>query len=217
MTESVSNALVETGNSDVIKTMLDNSGAEISARTLEFLVDQSKTIDSYQNPLLHRKDLGSDLARRMYWWVSAALRKHITDAFNLSTEEIEEFLENAVDHVVLGEAAENNVNKGTALAGQLNQEKRLLRIFWCKRSARRKFLFSKICSPNSRVCVQSWCGGLYLNRAVRDWRSPVRRFPSQKLNSRRFSCLVEAPDREKKSSIQMSFPAFWHFMTGFSR
>ena len=151
LTESVSNALVETGNSDVIKTMLDNSGAEISARTLEFLVDQSKTIDSYQNPLLHRKDLGSDLARRMYWWVSAALRKHITDAFNLSTEEIEEFLEDAVDHVVSREAAENNVNKGTALAGQLNQEKRLLRIFWCKRSARGKFLFSKICSPNSRV------------------------------------------------------------------
>ena len=151
LTESVSDALVETGNSDVIKTMLDNSGAEISARTLEFLVDQSKTIDSYQNPLLHRKDLGSDLARRMYWWVSAALRKHITDAFNLSTEEIEEFLEDAVDHVVSGEAAENNVNKGTALAGQLNQEKKLPRIFWCKRSARGKFLFSKICSPNSRV------------------------------------------------------------------
>jgi uncharacterized protein (DUF2336 family) len=125
LSESVSDALVETNNSDVIKTLLDNSGAEISARTLEYLVDQSKTIDTYQNPLLHRKDLGSDLARRMYWWVSAALREHITDAFDVSPEDIEEILEDTVGDLVSGDAAENGGNKGAALAGQLNQENKI--------------------------------------------------------------------------------------------
>ena len=125
LSESVSDALVETGNGDVIKTLLDNSGAEFSARTLEYLVDQSETIDSYQNPLLHRKDLESNLARRMYWWVSAALREHISDAFDHSTEDIEEFIEDAVDDLVSGDKAANDVKKGVALAGQLHQEKKI--------------------------------------------------------------------------------------------
>lgn len=125
LSESVSDALVETRNSDVIKTLLDNSGAKISAQTLEYLVEQSKTIDIFQNPLLHRKDLGSELARRMYWWVSAALREHITNAFNLTPEDLEEYIEDAVDGLVMGETAAGGTNKGATLASQLNQEKRI--------------------------------------------------------------------------------------------
>ena len=35
--------------------------------TMAYPVEKSKRIDSYQNPLLHRPDLGPDLAKRMYW------------------------------------------------------------------------------------------------------------------------------------------------------
>jgi uncharacterized protein (DUF2336 family) len=105
--------------------LLDNNGAEISARTMEYLVDQSKTIDAYQNPLLHRKDLGSELARRMYWWVSAALREHIVDAFELSPEDLEEYLEDAVGDLVVEGAAHGQQSKGAALAGQLKQENKI--------------------------------------------------------------------------------------------
>jgi uncharacterized protein (DUF2336 family) len=125
LSESVSDALVEAGNADVIKSLLDNNGAEISARTMEYLVDQSKTIDAYQNPLLHRKDLGSELARRMYWWVSAALREHIVDAFELSPEDLEEYLEDAVGDLVVEGAAHGQQSKGAALAGQLKQENKI--------------------------------------------------------------------------------------------
>ena len=37
---------------------------------MEYLVEQSKRVDTYQNPLLKRPDLEPDLAKRMYLWVS---------------------------------------------------------------------------------------------------------------------------------------------------
>ena len=73
----VTAALVETGNQDIIATLLNNHGATITREVMNYLVNESKRIDAYQNPLVRRPDLAPDLAQRMYWWVSAALRKHI--------------------------------------------------------------------------------------------------------------------------------------------
>ncbi|MDB5405560.1 MAG: hypothetical protein JWL84_472, partial [Rhodospirillales bacterium] len=77
VSETVSDALVASGEVDVIKTLLENTGAEISQSTLEYLAEESKRVDLYQNPLLSRPEVGRELAQKMYWWVSAALRQHI--------------------------------------------------------------------------------------------------------------------------------------------
>src|SRR6266851_3317910 len=68
VSETVSEALVATGGTDVIKALLENDGAQISQSTLEYLVEESQRVDTYHNPLLSRPELGSDLAQRMYWW-----------------------------------------------------------------------------------------------------------------------------------------------------
>ena len=65
--EEVSEALVETGQGDVIAALLENPSAKISRTTMEYLVDQSKRIDRFHNPLVARPDLGPDLAKKMYW------------------------------------------------------------------------------------------------------------------------------------------------------
>lgn len=80
---AVSDALVESGSDDVVCTLLENSGAEISKATMEYLVEQSKRVDSFQEPLVRRHDLPSRLAERMYIWVGAALRQHLVDGFGL--------------------------------------------------------------------------------------------------------------------------------------
>jgi len=79
VSEAVSEALVETGNTKVIKTLIENDSAQISDDTIETLVNASKTEEPLQEPLLNRPDLSPRLAKRMYWWVSAALRKHIVE------------------------------------------------------------------------------------------------------------------------------------------
>jgi uncharacterized protein (DUF2336 family) len=96
VSEPVSDALVQSENQDVIRTLLQNHGARISAKTMDYLVEQSKRIDTYQNPLLCRPELGVDLARRMYWWVSAALRQHILANFPVEPGDFDAVLESSV-------------------------------------------------------------------------------------------------------------------------
>lgn len=93
VSEQVSDALVEAGNSDVVKALLDNPNARISEATLEYLVEESRRVDSYQEPLVRRADLSPQLARRMCLWVGAALRSYVLDHFDIDPTELDDLLE----------------------------------------------------------------------------------------------------------------------------
>jgi uncharacterized protein (DUF2336 family) len=84
LSAAVSGALVEAGDRDVIATLLANPHAELAEATVAFLVEESRRVDAYQRPLLHRHELGPELARRMYSWVSAALREHLVNRFDFN-------------------------------------------------------------------------------------------------------------------------------------
>jgi uncharacterized protein (DUF2336 family) len=89
ISEPVCDALIATNSVDVIKALLENHGAKISAATLAYLVDQSKAVDAYQGPLLRRADLPPDLAKKMYYWVSAALRHFIVENYAVDPLELD--------------------------------------------------------------------------------------------------------------------------------
>jgi len=121
--ESVTDALVESGNEDVVKTMLENPSARISRATMEYLVEQSKRVDTYQNPLLKRPDLEPALAKRMYLWVSAALRKHITAKFKIDSAALDETIESAIDEAIANHQANHErPTKPSELAARLVEE-----------------------------------------------------------------------------------------------
>jgi len=102
VSEAVSDALVETGNVKVIKTLIENTSAAISENTLEYLVNESKTREPFQKPLLERPDFSPHLAKRMYWWVSAALRKHIVEEYKIDPTELDQKIESTIKDL-LGE------------------------------------------------------------------------------------------------------------------
>jgi uncharacterized protein (DUF2336 family) len=89
ISEPVCDTLVATNSVDVIKALLENHGAKISAATMAYLVDQSKAVDAYQSPLLRRADLPPDLAKKMYYWVSAALRHFIVENYAVDPVELD--------------------------------------------------------------------------------------------------------------------------------
>jgi uncharacterized protein (DUF2336 family) len=64
----------------------------LSRRALEYLVAESQRVDSFQEPLLSRHDLPPDLAHRMFWWVSAALRKEILTRFTMDPAVLDDAL-----------------------------------------------------------------------------------------------------------------------------
>lgn len=102
VSEEVSGALVESGDINVVETLIRNQGAEFSRDTMSTLVEASKNIEAYQAPLLDRSELTPRLAKRMYWWVSAALRKHIANNYEIDSTELDSKIVSSVKEI-LGE------------------------------------------------------------------------------------------------------------------
>ncbi len=123
--EPVADALVESGEEDVILRLLENPNARISAATMAYLVEESKRVDAFQNPIVRRHDLPPELAARMYWWVSAALRRHILDNFDIDPADLDDSLEATIRHITgAGRRKESVVTDRTlALAERLDRIK----------------------------------------------------------------------------------------------
>ncbi|MDJ0949693.1 MAG: DUF2336 domain-containing protein [Alphaproteobacteria bacterium] len=96
----VSDALVATGNVEVVTTLLNNDGAKISDKTLSALVEQSRQQKAYQAPLSRRRDLTPDLAKKLCTWVSTALRQHIMENFDIDPQQLNDAIENATKEVM---------------------------------------------------------------------------------------------------------------------
>jgi len=126
LSEQVSDALVETGNNDVIKALLENPEAHIAEATMCYLVDQARRVDSFQEPLVRRHDLPPVLARKLYFWVSAALRQHIIENFDIDLAALDEAVEAAAHDAVRGIAAvSSEPNKPAVLARRLAEARQI--------------------------------------------------------------------------------------------
>ncbi|NQV60417.1 MAG: DUF2336 domain-containing protein [Alphaproteobacteria bacterium] len=109
ISEEVSAALVETGSEDVIITLLNNQDARISTDILEYLAEESKRIDSFQKPLVRRPDLPNELAERMYYWVSAAVRNYIVENYDVDIDDLDDQMSAAVSDVLETNAEQSGV------------------------------------------------------------------------------------------------------------
>ncbi len=112
VSEEVSAALVEAGTEDVIVTLLNNQDARISADVLDHLAEESKRVDSYQKPLVRRPDLPTELAERMYYWVSAAVRNYIVDNFDIDIDDLDDQMSATISDVL--ETKKSNDDSGIA-------------------------------------------------------------------------------------------------------
>lgn len=113
---TVCDVLVETENETVIESLLNNQGAEIAHETMSYLVEQSQRVDAFQNPLVRRQDLPQELAKRMYWRVSAALRTEILEKHELDPNQLDDVMESAVQAAV---RSDDTVNKSGVAASRL--------------------------------------------------------------------------------------------------
>lgn len=99
ISEEASAALVETGNEDVIVTLLNNHSARIAETVMDYLAEESKRIGRFQEPLLKRVDLPPAVAKRMYTWVSAALRQYISKNFDVDLDDVDDALNDTVQEL----------------------------------------------------------------------------------------------------------------------
>ncbi len=122
ISEPLSDALVETDSEEVVTTLLSNKGAAISNSTMNHLVEQSADVPGYQGPLVRRHDLSPELVKRLYWGVSAALRQHIIQNYELDPSDIDETMEitvkEALGEEIVGPDQANGMQEPGAQAGE---------------------------------------------------------------------------------------------------
>ncbi len=116
VSELVSDAIVEHGEEDVIRSLLLNPNSKISSTTVEYLVDESKRLTTLQEPILRREDLDPALSERMYGWVSSALQQYILENYELDPEFVK---------TVVGEATDDEKKTGSKKDDKPASEKRL--------------------------------------------------------------------------------------------
>ena len=86
LSEVVCHRLVAQGEVEIDRTLLRNESAKLGRDSLEILVDRSVEAEDYQELLVKRRELPTDLARRLYVWVGEALRHHIARNFDIDGE-----------------------------------------------------------------------------------------------------------------------------------
>ncbi len=128
VSESVADALVMKGDDNVLQSLAENLGADLSRGAKEILVQRSENVEALHRPLVDRADLDGDLKHEMYWWVSSALRTHIVNETGADEAMVEEMLREPTS--VMAERARETANMSkaekviqrTAQLGQLNQD-----------------------------------------------------------------------------------------------
>lgn len=113
----VADALIGEGEEDVIEALIRNGEAQLSRQAIDYLVEESRRVDRFQEPLLRRQDLPKPLAYRMFWWVSAALRQQVLTQFPIDEADFDDAVESAV-HAGAAESADAGA-EAVRLAGQL--------------------------------------------------------------------------------------------------
>jgi uncharacterized protein (DUF2336 family) len=102
----------EAGDGDLIQDLLDGGDSRLIDATMAYLIEQSRGVDSFQEPILRREDLSERLARKMILWVLAALRQHILDRFDIDLTMLDDCIEFAADEMTERLAAERNRRRG---------------------------------------------------------------------------------------------------------
>jgi uncharacterized protein (DUF2336 family) len=181
--EDVCRALVESEDREVIAAMLNNPSARVGEHLLEELTQRSRFDGDLQAPVLYRAELPRALAERMYFWVSAALRRHIGERFSVDVDALDRSIAAAVeatltedqDHDRQAESAQRLVDKlydagelsPTFLIKSLRQSQTcLFELAFAKLAGLRPILMRRILYEPGGEALSVVCRALGIDRAV---------------------------------------------------
>jgi uncharacterized protein (DUF2336 family) len=100
------------GGGDLIQDLLDGGDTRLIDVTMAYLIEQSRGVDSFQEPILRREDLSERLAKKMILWILAALRQHILDRFDVDLTALDDGIETAAEELAERLAAERDRRRG---------------------------------------------------------------------------------------------------------
>ena len=100
ISEAVVDALVATGDVDVMAVVASNLGAKLSQRTFHVMIEAARFGNKLHDPLTNRPELTADMGKQLYWWVGTELRRSIVTRFGITAGQVDQALENSVNDLL---------------------------------------------------------------------------------------------------------------------
>ncbi len=125
VSESVSEALVETKSAAVVETLVANEGAEISENSLKSVVDAFGDNESVQDKLAHRAKLPITVAERLMARASENLRRYLLSRPEMTAEQADMVALQSRERALLGLAGDYEMGDVELLVRHLHRNERL--------------------------------------------------------------------------------------------
>jgi uncharacterized protein (DUF2336 family) len=97
ISEAVADALVTTGDVEVMRLVAENLGSALSPRAVTVVADSARFTEKLRAPIMQRREMTPDTAARLYWWVSQDLRRYALKRFGLEHGQLNATLAKTID------------------------------------------------------------------------------------------------------------------------
>lgn len=121
----VSDAIVEHGDEEAVVTLVSNSGAEISEKALNRVVETYGDSPQIQDPLVHRPTLPVTIAEKLVARVADHLKDYLVQHHELPEQTATDLILQSREKATLGLAGQGNSDDIAALVNQLRNNGRL--------------------------------------------------------------------------------------------
>lgn len=100
----------------VIQSLLREPSGQTPESLNQYLAAESGLVDVFQNPRIRPIDLPAEVSPRLWWWVSAALRKHAAENEPVDHRELDNAIELAIAGILARiVAAEGQLGEANAV------------------------------------------------------------------------------------------------------
>ena len=123
---AVCDALVLTGDLQVMQSVAENLGAALSPKAVVVLVEAARLSQSLHQPLVQRQELTQESATKLYWWLAQDLRRYALERFHMPTVALEGALDQAVEDKLNAHALEKNDDAKMAVVADWLQDRGVL-------------------------------------------------------------------------------------------
>jgi uncharacterized protein (DUF2336 family) len=106
--EAVVDALVATGDIEVMEAVAENLGAKISSRAMHVMIEAARFGHKLHEPLVKRHELTADMGLHLYWWINSELRRVIMKRFGVSKGQVDQSLESAITDLLTSVEQDNH-------------------------------------------------------------------------------------------------------------
>ena len=100
ITEAVADALITTGDVQVMQLVAENLGAVLSQKAIDIIADSARFTAELREPIMKRPEMTTHVAARLYWWVSQDLRRYSMKRFGITAGQIDESLAKTIDQLL---------------------------------------------------------------------------------------------------------------------